>query len=61
MRTPMRRLVRTAAWSEETWRRLFGYLERLRVTELVVQWSVYADIAFYPSERHTPVPQPPPR
>ena len=46
-------------WTEETWRRLFGYLERLRVTELVVQWSVYADIAFYPSERHTPVPQPP--
>ena len=46
-------------WTEETWLRLFGYLERLRVTELVVQWSVYADIAFYSSERHTPVPQPP--
>jgi uncharacterized protein DUF4434 len=47
------------AWTEETWQRLFGYLERLRVAELVVQWSVYEDLAFYPSARHTPVPQPP--
>src|SRR5205085_11451107 len=46
-------------WTEEAWQRLFGYLERLRISEIVVQWTVYDNIAFYPSARHAPVPQPP--
>src|SRR5919204_2208729 len=47
------------AWPEDTWQRLFGYLERLRVGEIVIQWSLYDDLAFYPSARHAHVPQPP--
>jgi hypothetical protein len=48
-----------AGWSPETWRQLFRYLERLRVSQLVVQWTVYGDTAFYATERHVPVAQPP--
>src|SRR5207244_542811 len=47
------------AWAEGSWRRLFGYLAQLRALEIVVQWTVYDDMAFYPSARHTPVAQPP--
>lgn len=49
------------AWSLETWQRLFSYLERLKVTEVVVQWSVNDDVAFYPTAqqaRATPAPIP---
>ena len=47
------------SWDEDSWRRLFGYLAQLRALEIVVQWTVYDDMAFYPSARHTPVAQPP--
>jgi hypothetical protein len=47
------------SWSTDSWRQLFGYLDRLRVSDVVVQWTVYDDAAFYPSTRHAPVPQPP--
>jgi hypothetical protein len=48
-------------WSVDAWRRLFGYLERLKITEIVVQWSVYDGVAFYPTApqaRATPAPIP---
>ena len=47
------------AWSEDSWRRLFGYLAQLRTGEIVVQWTAYDDMAFYPSTRLSPVAEPP--
>jgi hypothetical protein len=44
-----------AAWTDEDWRRLFGYFVRLRISELVVQWTLYDDVAFYPGSRPSPV------
>src|SRR5437660_2141859 len=44
---------------EDSWRRLFGYLAQLRALEIVVQWTVYDDTAFYPSARHPHGAQPP--
>lgn len=35
-------------WDGERWERLFGYLEALRVKELVVQWSGYDGIDYGP-------------
>ena len=40
-----------AAWTDENWRTLFAHLTRLRVTELVVQWSQYDDVTFFPGGR----------
>ncbi len=47
------------SWDEDSWRRLFGYLAQLRAREIVVQWTVYDDTAFYPTARHAQVAQPP--
>ncbi|PYN51170.1 MAG: hypothetical protein DME00_02765, partial [Candidatus Rokuibacteriota bacterium] len=47
------------SWSEDSWRRLFGYLAQLRTGEIVVQWTAYDDMAFYPSTRLSPVAEPP--
>ncbi len=37
-------------WKVEDWQRLFAEFNALRISKLVVQWSVSADLAFYPSE-----------
>ena len=34
-------------WSSQDWDELFGYLRRLRLSELVIQWSVYDGTRFY--------------
>ena len=36
-------------WKVEDWRRLFDEFKALQVSRLVLQWSVSADLAFYPT------------
>ncbi len=36
-------------WSQEEWTRLFEYFRELRLSRLIVQWSLFDDTAFYPS------------
>jgi Domain of unknown function (DUF4434) len=46
-------------WSRAEWERLFDCFQALRLSLVVVQWSVYDDIAFFPSPAHQTVPNPP--
>ncbi len=46
-------------WTDEAWRSLFGDLRRLGALDVVVQWTVYDDTAFYPTARYVPVAHPP--
>jgi hypothetical protein len=39
------------AWDKATWLALFGHLRELRIANLVVQWTVYDQTAFYRSQR----------
>ncbi len=36
-------------WDKERWNELFGYLKKMRISRLVLQWSVHDQVAFYPS------------
>lgn len=46
-------------WTPEDWSRLFDYFRQLRLSRLVVQWTVYEETAFYPSQTFQAVPNPP--
>jgi uncharacterized protein DUF4434 len=48
-----------AAWDEATWRDVFSSFRRLGLTDIVVQWTVHGDLAFYPSEVVASVERPP--
>lgn len=34
-------------WKSEDWKHLFGFLTELGLRQIVVQWTVYDDVAFY--------------
>ena len=38
-----------AAWKESDWKQLFDYFKMLQLSQMVVQWSMYDNTAFYPS------------
>jgi hypothetical protein len=46
-------------WTTAQWEDLFGELRRLRLTRVVVQWSLAGDLAFYESAAYRGVPNPP--
>lgn len=46
-------------WKPEDWSRLFEYFRQLRLSWLVIQWTVYEETAFYPSQTFQAVPNPP--
>jgi hypothetical protein len=46
-------------WTETQWEDLFRDLRRLRLTRIVVQWSMAGDTAFYESAVYATVPKPP--
>lgn len=46
-------------WSPNRWSELFRAFHALRLSQIVIQWTVYDDMAFYPSRRFTPVALPP--
>lgn len=48
--TYLQLLDRHTEWDEEDWRLLFDDFKTLRVSELILQWSVSSDLAFYPSQ-----------
>jgi hypothetical protein len=48
-------------WQPADWDRLFGYFKELRLSQLVIQWTVYDDLAFFPLKgcrqvAHSPLP-----
>jgi hypothetical protein len=47
------------SWRPEDWARLFDYFKELRLSQLVIQWTVYENLAFYPAADLRQVPQPP--
>src|SRR4051812_35250480 len=48
-----------AAWPEAKWIELFDRFKRLSLSQLVVQWSTYDDLAFYPTATFTTPAHPP--
>ena len=46
-------------WQPADWAKLFGYFKELRLTQLVIQWTVYDDLAFFPAPEYQQVAQPP--
>lgn len=48
-----------SAWDEQAWRALFDNFRHLQIDRLVVQWTTYDRMAFYPSQRFETVRTPP--
>ena len=46
-------------WPPEKWAQLFDYFRQLKLTRLIVQWSVYDDLAFFPTKNFGQVNRPP--
>lgn len=46
-------------WPPEKWAQLFDYFRQLKLSRLIVQWSVYDDLAFFPTKDFRQVNQPP--
>jgi hypothetical protein len=46
-------------WPPEKWAQLFDYFRQLKLTRLIVQWSVYDDLAFFPAKHFRQVNRPP--
>jgi hypothetical protein len=46
-------------WEREKWCDLFDCFEELELSELIIQWTVYDETAFYPSEARPTVERPP--
>jgi hypothetical protein len=46
-------------WQPADWARLFEYFKELRLSQLVIQWSVYDDLAFFPTAACRQAPRPP--
>ena len=47
------------SWQPADWARLFDYFKELHLSQLVIQWTVYDDLAFFPASDLRQVPQPP--
>jgi hypothetical protein len=45
-------------WQPADWARLFEYFKELRLSQLVIQWTVYDDLAFFPTTAGRQVPRP---
>lgn len=46
-------------WSASQWKELFKSFERMGLSKLVVQWTLYDDTAYYDSSTYEPVAHPP--
>jgi hypothetical protein len=46
-------------WPQEKWQQLFQYFRQLKLSRLIIQWSVYDDLAFFPTKDGSQVSQPP--
>jgi hypothetical protein len=46
-------------WTEKEWRELFVYFETLKLSQIIIQWSVLDDMAFYSSKIHSHATEPP--
>ena len=46
-------------WEGSDWRELFVYFSELRLSQIIIQWSVIDDIAFYPSSFYQHLPNHP--
>ena len=46
-------------WQPADWARLFEYFKELRLSQLVIQWTVYDDLAFFPTTAYRQAPHPP--
>ncbi len=46
-------------WQPADWARLFDYFKELRLKQLVIQWTVYDDLAFFPTTAYRQTPRPP--
>lgn len=47
------------SWDKAAWSRQFKALQDLQIDNLIVQWTVYDDMAFYRSGQFRPHPMPP--
>lgn len=47
------------SWQPSQWTRLFQYFKELGLSQLVIQWTVYDDLAFFPTADYRQVPHPP--
>ena len=53
-------LLRThGEWQPQDWTTLFRYLKELQLSHIVIQWTVYDDLAFYPTPGGPQTPNPP--
>ncbi len=46
-------------WQPGDWARLFGYFKELHLSQLVIQWTVYDDLAFFPASDFRQAANPP--
>ena len=46
-------------WQPANWARLFDYFKELRLSQLVIQWTVFDDLAFFPTMAGRQTPRPP--
>jgi hypothetical protein len=46
-------------WKEADWAKLFGYFKELQLSQLIIQWTVYDDLAFFQGENLRQVANPP--
>jgi hypothetical protein len=53
-------LLRThGAWHPQDWATLFRYFKELQLSYVIIQWTVYDEVAFYPTTADHQVPHPP--
>jgi len=53
-------LLRThGEWNPQDWANLFRYFKELQLSYVIIQWTVYDDVAFYPTTADHQVPNPP--
>jgi hypothetical protein len=46
-------------WHTQDWANLFRYFKELQLSHIIIQWTVYDDLAFYPTTGAQQVPHPP--
>lgn len=46
-------------WTEDEWGRLFQYFRELRLSQLIIQWSLYEGTALYPTKSYEAPADPP--
>lgn len=47
------------SWKPESWRELFGYFKQMGLSQLVVQWTLDEETAFFPTSTYKTVERPP--